>query len=199
VPRRQRPKSSKKHLGACGRHTGLWIFVLVFVPPSVLIPSVFGGIEAFTGVRYLEDVTGALFRTLHILLCAVPLASAGIAGLLMVLDRAKDDSTVAGLPSKIVGVSRCASCGASLPVILGQDAHCPFCDVGLVPGGDATRRLEAAARAQVGQEWTSYQQSDGQLRVSAFVIMWLGMVAAFMVTIGIPAAMRIAQAMGWRF
>lgn len=97
----------------------------------------------------LAEVTGQLLANVVM----VPIGIIGIiavmvgwAGFLSYRKKKRAEFT-----SVEVGAVSCGHCGATVPVALGRELRCPFCEAELVSGDGTARLTEAAAQQQVQQ------------------------------------------------
>jgi len=146
-------------LRASRRHGGLYF--LVFLGPAFVVPAACWVFEKATGLRCVIELLGMRYKLTELVATVVPLASAALAGLLILHDVTAARRGSVGLLRQTVGVSRCTSCGATVPVALGRHTACPFCGLGLAPGEDAARRIEGAAGAQVAKQYAEYSRQLG--------------------------------------
>ena len=144
-------------------------FALFLGPTFAAAPGVWI-FEKATGVRYVVELMGMRLHSGEIVITAILLASTAAALLWVQLDMDAANRATSGLSRELIGVSRCAGCGATLPLVLGRDTACPFCGAGIVPSGEAVRQIEAAAGAQVARQFAEYTREAYQQ--SAYLVGW---------------------------
>lgn len=137
------------------------LYLAVFLGPGVVAALGCWAFVSLTDAHYVIEVIGERHDATAIIISGVLIISMAAGLLLIMVDTEAAKRRATGIARESVGVSRCVSCGATVPVILGWHAACPFCGAGLAVSEEAAHRLESAAHAQAS---TAYAEYTDELR-----------------------------------
>jgi len=149
-------------MGRAWRKRGA-LYLAVLLGPGAIASLGCSAFVSFTGERYVFEFMGTRRDAVEFIITAVLIVSTAAFFVWMMVDLEVAKRRAAGTAPQVIGVSRCVSCGASVPMILGRQAACPFCGAGLASAHDAAHRLEGAAGAQVGQAYAEHANGVRQI------------------------------------